>query len=48
VRTGEAKGAPVIDPLKTFPVKIVDDRIYVQVSAREAEGDAAAQAKDGP
>jgi MocE subfamily Rieske [2Fe-2S] domain protein len=46
VRTGEAKGAPVIDPLKTYPVKIVDDQIYVQVSASEAEGDAAAQAKD--
>jgi MocE subfamily Rieske [2Fe-2S] domain protein len=48
VRTGEAKGAPVIDPLKIFPVKIVEDRIYVQVSASEAEADAAAQAKDGP
>jgi MocE subfamily Rieske [2Fe-2S] domain protein len=47
VRTGQAKGAPVVDPLKTYPVKIVDDRIYVRVTASEAEGCATAQAKDG-
>jgi hypothetical protein len=40
-------GAPVISPLKTYPVKTVDGRIYVQVSAAQAEADAEAQAKFG-
>jgi len=44
VRTGAALGAPVIVPLKTYPVRIVDGRIYVGVSPAEAERDAAAQA----
>ncbi len=47
VRTGKAMGAPVIVPLKTYPVKTVDGRIYVQVSAAQAEADAEAQAKFG-
>jgi MocE subfamily Rieske [2Fe-2S] domain protein len=47
VRTGKAMGAPVIIPLKTYPVKTVDGRIYVQVSAAQAEADAEAQAKFG-
>jgi nitrite reductase/ring-hydroxylating ferredoxin subunit len=47
VRSGKPMGAPVIVPLKTYPVKIVDDQIYVQVSATEAEADAEAQANLG-
>jgi 3-phenylpropionate/trans-cinnamate dioxygenase ferredoxin subunit len=47
VRTGKAMGAPVIVPLKTYPVKVVDGRLYVQVSAAQAEADAEAQTKFG-
>jgi MocE subfamily Rieske [2Fe-2S] domain protein len=47
VRTGKPMGAPVIVPLKTYPVKIVDGKIYVQVSMREAEMDAESQANLG-
>lgn len=43
VRTGAALGAPVIVPLKTYPLKIVDGKIYVNVSRAEAETDAAVQ-----
>jgi 3-phenylpropionate/trans-cinnamate dioxygenase ferredoxin component len=45
VRNGKPMGAPVIVPLKTYPVKVVDGQIYVQVGLAEAEGDASAQAK---
>src|SRR5580693_2990643 len=41
VRTGAALGAPVIVPLKTFPVRIVDGRIYVFVSEEQARFEAA-------
>ena len=37
VRTGRALGAPVIEPLATFPVKIVDGRLYVRVTKAQAE-----------
>lgn len=47
VRSGKAMGAPVIVPLKTYPLKVVDGRIYVQVSMTQAEADAAAQAEFG-
>lgn len=47
VRNGKPMGAPVIVPLKVYPVKIVDDRIYVQVSMTEAEADAGSQAAYG-
>jgi 3-phenylpropionate/trans-cinnamate dioxygenase ferredoxin component len=47
VRTGKAMGAPVIVPLKTYPVKTVDGHLYVQVSVAQAEVDAEAQAKFG-
>jgi nitrite reductase/ring-hydroxylating ferredoxin subunit len=47
VRSGKPMGAPVIVPLKTYPVKIVDGEIYVQVGATEAEADAESQAKLG-
>ena len=40
VRTGRALGAPVIVPLKTYPLKVVDGRIYVQVVAASVEVDA--------
>jgi 3-phenylpropionate/trans-cinnamate dioxygenase ferredoxin component len=38
IRTGKALGAPVIEPLATFPVKILDGRIYVHVTKEQAEG----------
>jgi MocE subfamily Rieske [2Fe-2S] domain protein len=47
VRTGQPMGAPVIIPLKTYPVKIIDGQIYVRVSMMEAEADAESQAKQG-
>lgn len=36
VRTGRALGAPVVTPLKTFPVKVVEGCVYVRVGADEA------------
>jgi MocE subfamily Rieske [2Fe-2S] domain protein len=45
VRSGEPMGAPVIEPIKTYPVKIVDGKVYVQVSMTEAAADAERQAK---
>jgi 3-phenylpropionate/trans-cinnamate dioxygenase ferredoxin component len=47
VRTGAALGAPVIVPLKTYPVKVIGGRIYVQVSVAQAEADPEQQAKHG-
>ncbi len=43
VRTGAALGAPVIIPLKTYPVKVADGKIYVNVSKAQAEADFEAQ-----
>ena len=37
VRTGKALGAPVIEPLATFPVTIVDGRLYVRVTKEQME-----------
>jgi MocE subfamily Rieske [2Fe-2S] domain protein len=37
VRTGKALGAPVTEPLATYPVKIVDGRLYVRVTKEQAE-----------
>lgn len=34
-RTGEAKGAPVITDLKTYPVKVEGDVVYVGVAGPE-------------
>lgn len=31
--SGKAKGAPVCVDLRTFPVKVEDDRVYVQIDA---------------
>lgn len=47
VRTGKAMGAPVIIPLKTYPLKVVDGRIYVQVDMATAEADAKSQSEFG-
>lgn len=35
VRTGKPLGAPVSVPLRTFPVKVLDDRIFVHVAQTE-------------
>ena len=43
VRNGKALGAPVIVPLKIYPLRVVDGRIYVNVSKSEAEADSQAQ-----
>jgi MocE subfamily Rieske [2Fe-2S] domain protein len=37
IPTGRALGAPVTVPLRTFPVEVVDGRIYVQIGKEEAE-----------
>lgn len=47
VRTGAALSAPVIVPLKTYPLKVVDGKIYVHVSQAEAQADSEAQAGYG-
>lgn len=39
VRNGKALGAPVIIPLKTYPTKVVDGNIYVNISLEEANAD---------
>ena len=39
VRNGKALGAPVIVPLKTYPLKVIDGRIYVNVSKEQAAAD---------
>jgi nitrite reductase/ring-hydroxylating ferredoxin subunit len=31
IRSGRALGAPVVTPLKTFPILVIDDHIYVRV-----------------
>ncbi|MGD9830599.1 MAG: non-heme iron oxygenase ferredoxin subunit [Hyphomicrobiaceae bacterium] len=36
IKSGKALGAPVIHALKTFPVEVVDGRIYVRVTPEEA------------
>lgn len=35
IRTGKAMGAPVVVPLRTFPVKVVGDQIYICVAKGE-------------
>ena len=35
IRTGKALAAPVIVPLQTFPVKVINDRIFVRVTKAE-------------
>jgi hypothetical protein len=37
VRTGAAMGAPVIVPLQTFPVQVVDGRLFVHVLGEQTE-----------
>jgi hypothetical protein len=37
-RTARALAPHVIEPLATFPVKVLDGRIYVQVTKEQAEG----------
>lgn len=39
VRSGKALSAPAFVPLKTYPLKIVDGKIYVNVTRAEAEAD---------
>ena len=31
IRTGEPKGAPATVPIRTYPVKVIDNQIYVAV-----------------
>jgi nitrite reductase/ring-hydroxylating ferredoxin subunit len=39
VRSGKALSAPAFVPLKTYPLKIVDRKIYVNVTRAAAEAD---------
>jgi 3-phenylpropionate/trans-cinnamate dioxygenase ferredoxin subunit len=36
VRTGKALSAPVIIPLQTYPVQVVDGQIYVNITEEQA------------
>jgi nitrite reductase/ring-hydroxylating ferredoxin subunit len=47
VRNGKALSAPVFLPVKTYPLKIVDGKIYVGVTPAEAEADHQAQTQYG-
>jgi len=47
VRTGVALSAPVFDPIKTYPLKVIAGKIYVKVSLAEAEADSQLQARYG-
>ena len=38
IRTGKALGAPVIEPLQTFPIKSMDGKLFVRVTKEEARG----------
>jgi nitrite reductase/ring-hydroxylating ferredoxin subunit len=56
IRTGKAIGPPVIEPLETYPIKVVDGRLYVRVTDAQALSenrrqtglDALQQQKDPP
>ena len=39
VRTGKAVSVPAFVPLKTYPLKVVDGKIYVNVSRAQADAD---------
>jgi MocE subfamily Rieske [2Fe-2S] domain protein len=47
VRNGKAMSAPAFVPLKTYPLKVVDGKIYVQVSRADAEADHTEQSQYG-
>jgi len=48
VRNGKALSAPVFVPVKTYPLKIADGKIYVGINRAEAEADHQAQMQYGP
>jgi 3-phenylpropionate/trans-cinnamate dioxygenase ferredoxin component len=48
VRTGKAVGVPAFIPLKTYPIKVVDGKIYVNVSHAQADADHKLQSQYGP
>jgi hypothetical protein len=37
----------VIEPLETYPIKIVDGRLYVQVTEEQARSDAGSRPQTG-
>jgi 3-phenylpropionate/trans-cinnamate dioxygenase ferredoxin subunit len=47
VRTGKAVGVPAFVPLKTYPLKVVDGKIYVNVSHAQADTDHRLQSQYG-
>jgi MocE subfamily Rieske [2Fe-2S] domain protein len=47
VRTGKALSPPVHIPLKTYPLKIADGKIYINLSLAEADADYRAHARYG-
>jgi 3-phenylpropionate/trans-cinnamate dioxygenase ferredoxin subunit len=47
VRTGKALGAPVIEPLETYPIKIVAGRLYVHVTKEQAQADPGSRPQTG-
>ena len=47
IRTGKALGAPVIEPLETYPIKIVDGRLYVRVTKEQARSRPATARRPG-
>jgi MocE subfamily Rieske [2Fe-2S] domain protein len=47
IRTGKALGPPVIEPLETYPTKIVDGRLYVRITEEQVQADTASRPQTG-
>jgi len=47
VRNGKALSAPAFIPLKVYPLKIIDGKIYINVAPAEAQADHQQQARYG-
>jgi 3-phenylpropionate/trans-cinnamate dioxygenase ferredoxin component len=47
VRTGKAVSVPAFVPLKIYPLKVVDGKIYVNVNHAEADADHKLQSRYG-
>ena len=47
IRSGKALGPPVIEPLETYPIKVVDGRLYVHVTKEQAQAHASSRLQTG-
>jgi MocE subfamily Rieske [2Fe-2S] domain protein len=47
IRSGKALGPPVIEPLETYPIKVVDGRLYVHVTNEQTQAQASSRPQTG-